>query len=103
MPPAAPVTNTRCMTPPFLKIRSGVVELVGEGLVALAAVEQMAAHCGARLRHRAGADRLHDVAVLLLEGFAVGALRHAGAAANGLARNDQTAEVFQKPTELRVA
>src|SRR3954452_23081931 len=84
-------------------MRSGVVELVGERLIALAAVEQMPAHRGARLRHRASADRLHDVAMLLLEGFAVGALRHAGTAADGLARNDQAAEMLQEAAELRIA
>src|SRR5882724_10674660 len=88
MPPAAPVTNTRCMILPFLELEDRVkpcwsrfAELIGKRLVALAAVEQVAAHRRPRLSHRAGADGLHDIAMLLLEGLAVDAFGHARAAA----------------------
>ena len=40
--------------------------------------------------------------MLLLEGFAVGALGNTWAAANGLPRDDELAEMLQKPSELRV-
>src|SRR5205807_7267243 len=71
--------------------------------MALAAVAEVPAHGRARLRHRAGADGLHDVAVLALERLAVGAPGHAGPAANGLARDDEAPEMLEKAPELRVA
>src|SRR5262249_61003336 len=48
-------------------------ELGREPLVALAAVDEMPAHRGARLQNGAVADRLPDGPVLALEGFAGGA------------------------------
>src|SRR5258705_2401317 len=84
-------------------LRSAVVELGCEPLMALAAVEQMPAHRRARRRHRAAADRLHDVAVLLLERLAVGAPRHSRPAANSLPRDNEASEVLQKAPKLRIA
>ena len=75
----------------------------GEFLIALAAVEQMPAHGRARLRHRSAADRLHDVAMLPLEGLAVDALGYPRSTADGLARNDEAPEMLQQPPELRIA
>ena len=55
-------------------------------------------------RDRAAADRLHDVAVLVLERLAdrprFGIAR---AAADGLARNDEAAEILEEAPELRIA
>ena len=82
---------------------SGAGELPGQPLIALAAVEQVPAHRRARLRDRSGANRLHDVAVLLLERFAVGALWHSRPASDRLPRDDEAAEVFQEAPELWVA
>src|SRR6266480_1209719 len=103
MPPAAPVIRTVCMLYSFPTASSGIAELGGEALIALAAVAEVPAHGRARLRHRAGADGLHDVAVLALERLAVGAPGHAGPAANGLARDDEAPEMLEKAPELRVA
>src|SRR6478609_7142354 len=104
MPPAAPVIRTVCMISPLrMWSASAGGELAGEPLIALAAVEQMPAHRRARLRDRAGTDRLHDVAMFLLEGFAVDALGHARTAADRLPRDDEAAKMFEKPPELRVA
>jgi hypothetical protein len=63
----------------------------------------MPAHRRARLQDGAVADRLHDGAVLALEGFAIGALGDAGPAANRLSRDDEASEMFQKAPELRVS
>jgi len=63
----------------------------------------MPAHRRARLQNGAVADRLHDGAVLALEGFAVGALGDPGPAANRLSRDDEASEMFQKAPELRVS
>src|SRR4051794_40988031 len=104
MPPAAPVTRTVCMMDPLrCEAASGGGELAGQPLITLAAVEQVPAHRGARLRHRTSTDRLHDVTVLLLEGFAVDASGHSGSAPDGLTRDDEAAEMFQETPELRVA
>src|SRR5262245_54165618 len=82
MPPAAPVIRTVCMACSFPDVKSSAAGgLGGQALVALAAVDEMPAHRGPRLRHRPAADRLHDVAVLALERLAVGTLGDAGAAA----------------------
>src|SRR5262245_17337831 len=107
MPPAAPVTKTVCMMCPS-RLESetfylAAAELGGEALVALAAVEEMPAHRRARLQNGSVADRLHDGAMLALEGFAVGALGDAGPAANRLSRDDDASEMFQKASELRVS
>ena len=78
--------------------------LGGELLVALAAVEQMPAHGGARLRHGAGADRLQDLRGAPLEqSRGRRASAAARAAANRLARNDEAAEILQEAAELRIA
>src|SRR5262245_57881095 len=105
MPPAAPVTRTVCMMHSFEDERlvSTVAELGGEPLIPLAAVAEVPAHRGARLRHRAAADRLHDVAVLPLKGLVVGAPRHPGSARDCLPRDDEAAQMLQKPPELRVS
>src|SRR3979411_2849267 len=104
IPPAAPVTRTVCMMYPLRsEAASGGGELAGQPLIALAAVEQVPAHRAARLRDCTGADRLHDVAVLLLERFAVDALWHPRPAADRLPRDDEAAEMFQEAPELRVA
>src|SRR5216684_1372036 len=71
-------------------------ELGGEPLIALATIEEVPAHRRARLRNHAAADGLHDVAVFLLERFAVDALGHPGPAADGLPRNDEAPEMLQK-------
>ena len=63
----------------------------------------MPAHRRARLQNGAVADRLHDGAVLALEGFAVGALGDPGPATNRLSRDDEASEMFQKAPELRVS
>src|SRR6516165_12513340 len=63
----------------------------------------MPSHRRARLQNGSVADRLHDGAVLALEGFAVGALGDAGPAANRLSRDDDASEMFQKASELRVS
>src|SRR4051812_46206333 len=86
-----------------VKAASGEGELAGQPLITLAAVEQVPAHRSARLRHRTGTDRLHDVAVLLLEGFAVDTSGHSRSAPDGLPRDDEAAEGFQETPELRVA
>src|SRR5438094_954526 len=63
----------------------------------------MPAHRRARRQNRPVADRLQDIAVLALESFAIAALGNAGPAANGLPRDDEAPEVFQKAPELRIA
>src|SRR5262245_34714213 len=103
MPPAAPVIKTVCMACSFSDVKSSAAGgLGGQPLVALAAVDEMTAHRRARLRHRPAADRLDDVTVLALERLAVGALGHAGAAADRLARDDEASEMLEKSPELRV-
>src|SRR6476469_9027467 len=94
IPPAAPVTKTVCMMCPS-RLESETFQL--------AAADEMPAHRRARLQNGAVADRLHDGAVLALEGFAVGALGDAGPAANRLSRDDEASEMFQKAPELRVS
>src|SRR5262245_46781098 len=63
----------------------------------------MPAHRRARLQHAAPADRLHDRPVLALKRLAVGTFRHSRPAADRLARDDETSEMFQKAPELRVS
>src|SRR5215813_6235039 len=84
--PAAPVMRTLCMAG-----RSILAQFGGEFLVALAAAHEMAPHGGTRRRHGAGADRLHDLLVLLLDPVQIGLafLRRPGRHAHGLARNDE--------------
>src|SRR5712692_2848856 len=82
---------------------SRLAELHRKLLIAAAAVEQVPAHGGTRLRHRTASDRLHDLPVFLLERLAIDLSRHPRAPANGLARNDQAAQMLQKASELRVA
>ncbi len=55
------------------------------------------------MRNGSGADGVHDVAMLLLEGLAVGAPGDAGSAADRLPRDDEAAEVLQEPSELRIS
>src|SRR5262245_57639186 len=58
---------------PTLRRVTRIAELRRECLIALAAVEQMPAHGGARLRDGTFPDRTHDLAMLLLEYLAVDA------------------------------
>src|ERR1043166_6876755 len=75
-----------------------------EPLIALAAVRQMAVHGRARLSDRLGTDRLQDRQVLLLDGVQVGEpLGRAAGDADGLARDDEAAEIFEEARELRIA
>src|SRR5262245_19129300 len=90
MPPAAPVIRTFCMACSFPDVKSSAAGgLGGQALIALAAVDEMPAHRGPRLRHGLAADRLHDVAVLALKRLAVGALGDAGAGADRLSGDDE--------------
>src|SRR6266550_6493385 len=89
--------DTRCP----LALRTA--ELRGECLIALAAVEQMPPHGGARLRDSTCPDRTHDFAMLLLEYLAVDAPGQPRAAGYGLTRDDETPEVFQEASELWIA
>src|SRR5262249_48794015 len=76
---------------------------LGECLIALAAVEQMPPHGGARLRDSMFPDRAHDFAMFLLEYLAVDAPGQPGAAGYGLTRDDETPEMFQQASELWIA
>src|SRR5580693_1612018 len=78
--------------------------LLHQPLIAPAAVHEMATHGGARLGDRAGAQSLEDREVLLLERAQIGdALARRAGGADGLARNDDAAEIFEEACELRVA
>src|SRR3984893_4728444 len=107
IPPAAPVTKTVCMMCPSRleseTFQLAAAELGGEALVALADADELPAQRRARLQNGAAADRLHDGALLALEGFAGCALGDAGPAANRLSRDDEASEMFQKAPELRVS
>ncbi len=63
----------------------------------------MPAHRRARLRHRPGADGPQDVAMLALEGLAIGAPGQPRAAADSLTRDDEAAEMLEQAAELRIA
>src|SRR5262249_51822293 len=77
--------------------------LGGELLVTLAAVNQMALHCRARLRHRANLDRLHDLLMLLLKGTELHApLDRRFPLPDRPPGNDEAAEIFEKARELRI-
>src|SRR5512145_633454 len=100
MPPDAPVSRMVSIV-----ARSPVPQPGGERLVALAAVEQMALHCGARRRNCMRADRPHDRLVLLLDALQIGLPFLGGTERppHGLARDDEAAEIFEKADELRIA
>src|SRR6185369_4865695 len=102
MSPAAPVTRTVCimLQLPTLRGVTRIAELRRECLIALAAVEQMPAHCCASLCRGACADRTHDCAMLLLEHLAVGTPGQPRAAGNSLTRDDEAPEMFQEAPEL---
>src|SRR5215831_18034231 len=105
MAPAAPVTRTVCIMlqlPTFRGV-TRIAELRREGLIALAAVEQMPPHGGTRLRDSTSAYRKHDVAMFLLEHLAVDAPGQPRAAGYGLTRDDEAPEMFQEAPELWIA
>ena len=63
----------------------------------------MPLHGGARLRHRALADRVEDLLVLLLEDVELDTLGgRRRAAPHRAPRNDEAAEIFEETAELRV-
>src|SRR5580700_2188590 len=113
MPPAAPVTRTVCMKNPRDWRNSGrrgcgrrtIADLGDELLVALAAVDEVASHRGARRSRRAGTDGIEDFHVLVLDALEVSALilERRESLADALARNDETAEIVEKTLELRIA
>src|SRR6185437_7112593 len=64
----------------------------------------MALHCRARLLHGTGADRFEDLRMLPLEdGEVAAAEQGTRLAPHGVARNNETAEIFEEAAELRIA
>src|SRR5262245_9014385 len=82
-----------------------IAKLLGKLLITLAAVGEMRPHGGARPGHSAGADCAHDLAVLALDAVEVGTplRRRTDVHPDGLARNDEAAEIIEKAHELRIA
>src|ERR1700731_1687961 len=82
-----------------------IADLGYEFLIALAAVDEVTPHRGARRGCGAGADGVEDFHVLVLDALEVSALilERRESLANALARNDETAEIVEKTLELRIA
>src|ERR1700676_3051694 len=112
MPPAAPVTRTVRMKNPrdWQNLRRRgyggrtIADLGHELLIALAAIDEVTPHRSARRGRRSGADGIEDFHVLILDALKVSALilDARETLADGLARNDEAAEIFQKALELGV-
>src|SRR5580658_4358044 len=103
MPPAAPVTRTVCMKNPrgWRNLgrrgcgRRTIADLGHKLLIALAAVDEVTPHRGARRGRRAGTDRVEDFHVLVLNALEISALilERRESLADTLARNDEAAEI----------
>src|SRR5581483_10979776 len=71
--------------------------------MALAAVHEVPAHRGARLRNGAGADRLKNLAMLLLERVEMRTAEdRRRLSPDHLTWNHKAAEIFEKALELRI-
>src|SRR5580704_5287103 len=113
MPPAAPVTRTVCMKNPRgwqNSRRRGcgrrtIADRGHEFLIALAAVDEVTPHRGARRRRSTCTDGVEDFHVLVLDALEVSApiFERRESLADTLAWNDETAEIIEKALELRIA